>query len=739
MKKIFLFILCIIVSNAFGQTIFSPYLNIPVTQNNQSASLAWSGGFNSPVFSEIDLNGDAYMDLFSFEKDGNRISTYINNGIANTESYSYAPQYIKNFPQYLHDWVLLADFDCDGDKDIFTYTYLGGMEIYENNPVAGVGPVFTLHTPLVYSYYGPNYVNLFVSSVNQPVLADIDNDGDMDVLTFAIIGSNVEFHRNYSMDSLGNCSQLMLHLATDCWGKFWLSGLSNIAQLDACPSIQDPTEEFTNNSDTHEHQAHAGSCMIAVDFNGDQLTDVINGDILGNNLLYLENNGSLDTAHIFLQDSLFPVYDVPVDFVTFPTAYNFDANNDGIKDLLVTSCTYNASRNFNNILFYKNTTSDTNAVFNYIQNDFMVGRMIDVGSGANVSLLDVNADGLLDMLIGNYHYFDETTNNFSGLAYYRNTGTATQPAFQLVTRDFAGLFSLNLKAIAPTFGDIDNDGDKDMIIGDVDGLIHLFLNTAGAGNPVNFVLNTPGMNGIDVGQFSVPQLIDVDRDGLLDLIIGERAGVLNYYKNSGTLTSPSFSLVSSSFGNVNVVNQTLSITGYSAPQMIDFNGNYELFVGSERGYIYHYGNIDGNLSGTFTLIDSIYKDIFEPSRTTIAFADINNDTLLDVLVGNNAGGVTFYKQSVVTSVNNTSSVLDDMMVFPNPAKEYLFIHLSDNYSGSSFKIELHDLQGKMLIEKQAIGRNHQLDINHLSNGVYLLSVKDKNLVRSQLVIINHYE
>ena len=75
---------------------------------------AWAGGLNAPIFSQIDLNGDGKKDLFIFDKDGSRITTYINNGTPNNIDYHYAPEYRSKFPKGLHDWVLLYDFNCDG-------------------------------------------------------------------------------------------------------------------------------------------------------------------------------------------------------------------------------------------------------------------------------------------------------------------------------------------------------------------------------------------------------------------------------------------------------------------------------------------------------------------------------------------------------------------------------------------------------------------------------------------------
>src|SRR5690349_21947133 len=52
--------------------------------------------------------------------------------------------------------------------------------------------------------------------------------------------------------------------------------------------------------------------------------------------------------------------------------------------------------------------------------------------------------------------------------------------------------------------------------------LHLYTNTAGAGNPAHFVLTQPDYDGIDIGQYATPQLIDLTGDSLLDLVIGDR-------------------------------------------------------------------------------------------------------------------------------------------------------------------------------------------------------------------------
>jgi hypothetical protein len=94
----------------------------------------------------------------------------------------------------------------------------------------------------------------------------------------------------------------------------------------------------------------------------------------------------------------------------------------------------------------------------------------------------VNGDGKQDLLVGNYGYFDPSDSTFtSGLAYFLNTGTASEPEYTLINDDFGGLSSMGWVALCPTFSDLDGDGDLDMLVGNGAGEIHHFENTAGAG------------------------------------------------------------------------------------------------------------------------------------------------------------------------------------------------------------------------------------------------------------------
>lgn len=716
---------------------YVPAVNIPVSHNGSPIENPWVGGFNAPIFSEIDMDGDGIKDLFVFDREGYRITTYINNGSPGQVDYVHAPQYRKKFPAGLHDWVILKDYNCDGKEDLFTYSYSGGMTVYRNDYTPQGGLKFNLVYTLVNSKYGNITANLYVASVNLPALTDVDNDGDLDVLTFPVSGSFVEFHRNKAVEQFGTCDTLVYQLDPNCFGNFGLSGFANEALLNVGCRMALPGDDTQLDPDISARVQHAGSCMIALDIDGDGDKDLMNGDILGNNMLLVYNGGSTAGALMTSQDDSFPSYDDPVDLVTFPAPYYLDVNNDGNKDFIVAPCISGPSENYNNVLYYTNTTNNTSNVFSFIQDRFLVDEMIEVGSGANVVFQDVDKDGLMDIVVGNYGYYTTTPPFQSGLSYYRNTGSATSPSFNLVTQDLANISQIGLTGIAPAFGDLDSDGDDDLVIGNSDGTLLLYSN-----NGTTYTLSQPSMstaNGtaIDVGSNSAPQLFDVNKDGKLDLVVGERAGTLNYYENTGTPSVPSFTLATSSFGGV-LVNNAFSLYGYSYPFMYDSAGVTQLLVGAVNGYIYQYNNIDNNLLGTFSLVDSMYHGIFEPQRITVASRDITGDGIREILTGNYAGGVTLYSYDSTTSVAEYASPLVQFQLYPNPASDQVVLRFAENAPADQRTIRFIDVTGREVLSMQSERNTVRIPVSEWSNGMYRCVVSDsQGRITSRNLMVAH--
>lgn len=716
----------------------------------------WAGGLNFVQVSEIDLNMDGIKDLFVFDRTGNKVRTFINKGTANTVDYKYAPQYESKFPR-LQDWALLKDYNCDGKEDIFCHV-TGGFAVYKNISDSFNGLQFALVVPLQYAQYYPNQplINLYVSSVDLPAIADIDNDGDLDIITFGITGTYMEYHQNQSMELYGTCDSLTFKVKNFCWGYAAENAYTNIFSLhDTCFNNIPNPGIAVNNTDGEQREPvrHSGSCQLCLDLDGDTDQDLVVGGISYNNLTSVINGGTPLSSSMIAVDPTFPSNDTntsAVDITSFPCGYYVDVNSDGAKDLIVSPQSPNASEDFSSVIYYKNIGTTSFPVFQFQQSNLLQDNMIEVGEGAYPVFFDYDNDGLKDLFIGNFGYF-ATTGFSHQIAQFKNIGTSTLPEFELITRDYAQLSSFGITNMVPAFGDLDADGDADMMIGGFDGKLQYFENDALPGATANFVLSQSNFKNsnnrvIDIGDFAAPQITDVDNDGKNDLVVGGRNGKIAYYHHigSGTTTVPLMDSITHFFGKIKV-NLPGYVTGYSHPFLFKQNNITKLLVGEESGYLRLYDNMDGNLTGGFSLVDSTYENIFQGTRTTPSGADIDNDGYMDMIIGNYQGGVSYYKgvSSPLSVINNGNSILWDFNVFPNPANTTLIIKITNDnlinppgsfsetdgaqkYFNNSYTLELYTILGQLLISQKIINNNVVLSTQNLSAGIYICKVSERN-------------
>jgi len=369
--------------------------------------------------------------------------------------------------------------------------------------------------------------------------------------------------------------------------------------------------------------------------------------------------------------------------------------------------------------------------------------MIEVGSGAYPVVYDYNSDGLQDIILGNYGYMDSCYYEFgylksiflSKIAVLENKGTLANPSFQMVNNDYAALSQLKLIGLVPTFGDTDNDGDKDMICGNSNGSLIYFENSAGPGNIP--VYNTPIYNyqSIDVGDYSAPQLFDLNGDGLLDLAVGKKIGFISYYQNTGTTNNPVFTKITDSLGKVTVTDPNISVHGYSSPCFFKDSNKIKLFTGSEKGNIFYYKDIEANLGGKFTAYDSLLvfvdKDsstlfIDEGMRSAVAVCDFNNDGYKDMVTGNFSGGLSFYYGVKPHSLSSISEIIPDNDIgyhlYPNPANSHIKINFSKIY-GSYIRVEIYDIIGNMVFTKEfSFSKDIEIELSQLKSGFYISKV-----------------
>lgn len=676
-----------------------------VAQGAHELKFPFAGGLNTPQFSSADLNQDGIKDLFIFDRTGNKVLTFINGGTENEIDYFYWQGYQYNFPA-MENWAVLRDYNCDGLEDIFTSYDIGiktFLASYDGYSVTYTEDV----SKMQYAEAGFTF-DLGVGYIDVPGFADINFDGDLDVLTFNLAGGIVDYYENQQIEKGLDCGTWDLEHVNSCWGNFYESGITYAVDLDyACKGI-------TNFRDG----VHAGSTFMIFDQDADHDMDVVLGDLAFGNLNFLVNGGDNYYANIVAQDTTYPSYSLPYDLQIFPAAFYIDLNNDDKKDMVVSPNNANLSENFKNVWYYKNISLNDTVLFDYETDTLFVGDMIDAGERSFPAFFDYNNDGLQDLFIGDKGYYN--AGDYIGqIALYENTGTATDPKFSLVTRDFEDISIYGFRSICPTFADLDNDGDVDMLIGEEEGTVHYFKNIAPAGSDAEFVLAAANYQGIDPGQNSTPQLIDINNDGLVDLIIGEKNGNLNYYENTGTAEAPLFTLENEFWGNVDV-RKTGVLTGHSAPELIKaVSGDFTLYVGCEEGTIYEYDPTP-DFTGAFTKITSAYNDIDEGSFSSVRFKDITGDGINELITGNERGGLTLYRdENTVGIINET--INGNLHVYPDPASnEITIMHPEINKMN---EVIVYDLTGRIIKSMQLSPSNKiTIPVNDLRNGMYFIRV-----------------
>lgn len=745
---VFLFLLS---DQSNAQVRFDRVDNVAVEIAGTPMQNPWSGGINYPLTSSVDMDGDGRKDLFVFDRFNNRVSCFLNTGSTNVvTAWQYAPEMVQRFPP-INKWALFYDYNCDGKEDLFMLSsqFPSGIAAWRNDYTPGSGLQFTLVNPFMRETFAGFPTNIFASAVSIPAFADVDSDGDMDIIGYnSVPDGRFIYHRNLSMDNYGTCDSLVYEWASACWGNFALQvGGANEVGCFHCPCrVGRPTEEPNPVLEPAYDPSDAArrddtiSSIYLLDLDGDNDMDALIGDISSYNTLMVHNGGTQFSAEMDTQDVSFPSYDLAAVFNGFHAHSYIDLDNDGKRDMLFAP---NENENRQGMWWYKNTATDPNPTFSYRSSDFLVGGMIDVGEAAVPVPFDYDSDGLPDLIVGGSIFQNPPQANKNSLWLFRNKGTATQPAYELITDDLAGISALNLVApLAATFGDLDADGDADMIIGADDGKLYFFNNSAGAGNPCSFQLAFPNYMGIDVGNTATPQLFDINRDGLQDLLIGEKSATINYFKNIGTSASAFYSNLpdNDTLGGILLQSQGY-VEGYTVPFFYDTAGTRRLAVSNMGGNVYFYDNIDGNLNGTFRLLDSLYN---KPESSRIKFnvsvngGDINGDGFVDLVLGQASGGLQlWYQYNPTAGVPALGEPAVSFIAFPNPARDEVRVSFNHLSGKGTEQLEVTDIAGRVLYRSRVNAEQMVISTTEWASGLYLLRLVSETASRSMKLRVQH--
>ncbi len=593
--------------------------SIPFSDDSGPIKNTFSGGMNNPEFFFIDIDADNDNDLVYLDSDGT-FGWYKNTGDRFNPEFEYSLDTISGVS--INGWFYFVDIDNDGDPDLFTSGSANYISFYRNAGSIG----FPSFVPEEDTLRDSDNDFMFSEFGCNPLFEDVDGDGDFDFVSGNSAGTLTYY------ENIGNSNFFNFKFITTFWQDILIISTSAGDNL------------------------HGASSLDFADIDNDGDLDLFWGDFFSQSLYFLKNIGTQQ------------VPDLTVDLLRYPpnadslitSGFNMprfvDIDDDNDLDLFV-SVLYDPTVP-QSLIYYKNNGTASNPDFSKVTENFI--KTLDVGNQSVPVYFDIDDDGDKDLFIGS------ASNPNGSVFFFENIGTQSLPEFML--RDSSYFDIQGELSLAPAFGDIDGDGDADLLIGNFNGTISLYRNTGSNTSP-NYVFDSLLQNDaggtIDIGVYARPALIDVDDDGDFDLVVGRFNGLISYYRNSGDVNSHLFQLIPDYFANIDVGDN-------STPYLIDFDidGDYDLFTGNRDGDLRYYRNDGSNQLPEWNLQTENFIETDLGSETAPCFVDIDGDTDLDLFVGNVKGGLYFYTNTLISEVNDDNIIPSSKEIiisnYPNP-------------------------------------------------------------------------
>jgi hypothetical protein len=477
-----------------------------------------------------------------------------------------------------------VDLDNDGDLDLVAGAADGRLRYFAN--------VGSRQEPAFVERLGSGnpFAAIDVGDFSAPALADLDGDGDRDVLVGAEVG-RARYFRNTGSAATAVYTEL--------------TGGANPMPTTFTDERVDPE-------------------LVDLDRDGD--FDLLTGGA-GGFVRYYRNTGSASAAVFVHQGSINdPFFGFGAGELSSPAFGDLDGDGDAdaVVGKSIGSLHYLIFDTSTQVPFFLNQEGIANPFFG-----------VHVGTYSSPVLADLDADGDLDAVVGN---------GLLQVSYFENTGT---PGSAIFVRRLGGANPFDDVALGhfttPELGDLDGDGDLDLMLGEEDGPLNFFRNVGSPAAPA-FEQDFEGnpFARVAAGFLSTIELADLDADGDLDALVGRDAASLFYLENIGTAAAPDF--IERSGGADPFAG--IGTGGLGIPVLGDVDGDQDLdlLLGESLRYFENTGDRFAPSFTERTGDANPWDGVDLGSSASPELADLDGDGDLDALIGENGGRLVFFRE-----------------------------------------------------------------------------------------------
>lgn len=693
-----------------GNNLFSSELIIATSINNPQSIVAG------------DINNDGYKDIIVGTGNDESVICFLNNGNGTFSNFQ-----VINTSIYDVRKIRLFDVNNDGLLDIVSS--LSNNIIYLNKNIGnGNFEEKSIITSVTNNKYDFDFI-------------DVNNDGFFDLICNRngkisyILNQNGEYSNNFTI--IDNITSDTFQIKAKDLNN---DGLSDIviskSNGNAIGWYKNNGTGFSTLSIINNNNASSPRLILLADINNDNKFEIIcsfhsTSDIGASKLSYFSHNSTSN----FYEEILVSTYSGAIRNIKIG-----DLNNDGLNDIV------SGGRN---IVWNKNQGNSKFSLFNTISNN-------NSSFAYTVDLADMNNDGLLDVLGVKSALHDIK------LEIYKNEGNER---FTLVRSISLPVDSRDFK-----IADINGDGNPDIILTFISGETRLAV----IKNLGNFTFNTMGPVSFELYEYEPDRIKpgDIDNDGDIDILVSSRgkasiqwlmndgAGNFSIHPVATSILTDAIELVdidkngyldivsagnsdnnpynvywipnnAGSFGAINIIDPSQSLSSLAVGDIN--NDGYSDVVGVSYEYYEPYD--ERLITYTFNGI-SFEKTIVDNLGSTLSYernldlGDLNNDGKLDIATCYYfIGRASFYMNSSVLQTKNISNYSHEMKLYPNPTSGKIFWNSSDGDQSVQIFNELGQA-----ISDEIMSIDNSLDLSGLNKGIYFIEFKNQNKKMTRKVI-----